>query len=327
MYITVKQAGSLTSIQDDGRYRHQGEGIPVCGALDPLAMKTANILVGNPEDHPVLECIGSGPVLELSDGVCFAVCGGSFDVYLNDEPAAMYQVHRARAGDRLRIGYSSVQRSCCIAFSADYALEPVAGSYSTDFKGKTGGYEGRKLKSGDLLELIHVRSQLPYMEKRRTAGEPVPEDVVTLRVIEGPNEDRFTAEGIRTFYSSIHTVSAKSDRMGYRLEGPVIETVSGNDILSGGIVTGAIQVTPQQAIMMMADHATTGGYAVIATVIGADLGKAAQCMPGVKVRFVRTTVEEAQEAWKAQMRELQDLKASLKARGLVRLIYKWRERL
>ena len=101
MYITVKQPGARTTIQDKGRYGHLGQGIPASGVMDPLAMRIANILVGNDEDHPVIECIGIGPVLEFSDAVYFAICGGTFNVTLNNEPIRINTLYRSQAGDIL----------------------------------------------------------------------------------------------------------------------------------------------------------------------------------------------------------------------------------
>ncbi len=315
MHIRVKQPGSMTTIQDRGRYGHQGQGIPVSGALDPLAMTRANLLVDNPETHPILECIGLGCVLEFDGAVCFAVCGGEFGVFLNERQIEVNRAYRAESGDVLKVTYAPASRCCCIAFSADFSLPGMYGSMSTDTRSRIGGVEGRKLKAGDVLELTGVRDRLSNMSSRRF--EPYThEDVTELRVVEGPDEEAFTAEGKNAFYSSIYTVSQKSDRMGYRLEGPSVESVKGNDILSAGIVCGAVQIAPEQVILMMQDHATTGGYAVLCALISADLPKAAQLMPGAQVRFRRVSTEEAAEALEAQREDTERQKAKFGRRGV-----------
>ena len=140
-----------------------------------------------------------------------------------------------------------------------------------------------------------------------------------LRLIEGPDAAAFTEDGRQTFFSSVYTVSLQSDRMGFRLEGPKAETMKGNDILSAGIVRGAVQITPQQPILMMADHATTGGYTVIGTVISADLSKASQLIPGDRIRFRSTTMEEAQEALRKETEQLERLKDRLQPKGILQL--------
>ena len=319
MFIELKQAGALTTVQDQGRYGFQGQGIPVSGVLDPLALKTVNILLGNEENHPVLECIGIGPVLEFSDSVYFAVSGGAFPAFLNEEEIHLNTVYQAKKGDRLKVTYSAVHRSCCIGFAADFDLIPVYGSFSTDVRSGIGGVEGRKLKSGDRIELKNVRTRMPGLKKRTCAPYPAKEEIIALRILEGADAGAFTDEGRNTFYSSTYTVSLQSDRMGFRLEGPSLETVDGNDILSAGTVRGAVQITPQQPILMMADHATTGGYTVIGTVITADLAKASQLIPGDRIRFCRATMEEAQQALREQTETLAELKKRLEPSGILKL--------
>ena len=318
MVIKVKQPGSLTTVQDPGRYGFQGQGIPVSGVMDPMAIRRANLLVGNPPDHPVFECIGLGPVLEFTDAVFFAVCGGRFNLFLNDIPIETDRLYRARKDDVLKITYSPSYRSCVVAFGADFTYLPVYGSYASDIKSSIGPVP-RKLKAMETIELVNVRTRLPNTARRFLDPYPEKQEITQLRVIGGPNEESFTEEGIAAFYSSVYRISAKSDRMGFRLDGQIPETVRGNDILSAGIVTGAVQVTPSQPILMMADHAATGGYAVIASVITADLPLASQLMPSDAVRFVRVSVEEAQKALSEQNAYLAEKKKEFAGNGFFRL--------
>ena len=314
MFVKVKQAGALTTIQDAGRYGYQGLGIPVSGAMDQMAMKTANILVGNEMNAPVLECIGFGPVLEFSGPVCFAVSGGEFRLLLNEVPVEMNRAYRADEGDILKVTNSIKHRSCCIAFSGRVIAEEKAGSYATDIKSGLGGFSGRKLRAGDMIGIADPAKKLPNMKNRTVSSYLKDEDIHVLRVTEGPNEESFTEKGRQTFYSSIYTVSPKSDRMGFRLEGAAIETVKGNDILSAGITDGAVQITPAQPVLMMKDHAATGGYAVIAVVISADLPQASQLLPGSRIRFEKVTVEEAEKLIRTQDAELRELRRKLDKR-------------
>jgi allophanate hydrolase subunit 2 len=115
----------------------------------------------------------------------------------------------------------------------------------------------------------------------------------------GPQDDHFTSDGIATFLASEYKVTQASDRMGYRLKGPVIAHRGETEIVSDGVVRGSVQVPGDgQPIVMMADHQTTGGYPKIATVIRADLALLAQCLPGDQVRFRAVSVAEAQAAWR-----------------------------
>lgn len=317
MFVKVKQSGALTTIQDAGRYGFQGQGIPVSGAMDPLAMKIANILVGNEENHPVIECIGIGPVLEFSDSVYFAVSGGNFKMQLNNEDIQINHLYMAKKNDVLKITYSASHRSCVIAFAADFDLTPVYGSYATDIKSHIGPYEGRKFKSGDVITLKNVKAKLPNEKKRITEGYPAKETITKIRVIPGPNEDLFTDDGIKTFYQSIYTISPKSDKMGFRLDGETVETTGSHDILSAGIADGSIQITSQQPILMMKDHAATGGYPVIATVIHADFPEASQLMPGDRIQFQMVSIEEATDALKKQNAYLEEKKKEFEKKGIL----------
>ena len=320
MHITVIQPGSRTTIQDTGRFGYEGSGIPVSGVLDPLAMMRANILVGNPIGHPVIECIGVGPVFSFSGDIVFAVTGGLFSLTLNGTPIETETAYQAHSGDELKVTYSRTHRSCCIALSGDFDIKPDLGSYSTDFKSSLGGLSGHALRKGDIIELKDVRSSVPRLAGRKL---PLPEqkgETTVLRVIGGPNEDRFTEQGISSFYSSVYTVSVQSDRMGFRLDGDKIETVSGNDAISFGIVKGAIQVTPSQPILMMSDHATTGGYTVIAAVISSDLSKASQLVPGDRIRFEKISPEAAYEASRKQKEEVDSMDKALNGTFLQRLL-------
>jgi biotin-dependent carboxylase-like uncharacterized protein len=130
-----------------------------------------------------------------------------------------------------------------------------------------------------------------------------------LRVILGPQDDRFTPKGVETFLSSEYKVSAQSDRMGYRLEGPKIEHVKGADIISEGIARGAIQVPGDGLpIILLWDAQVSGGYTKIANVIGADLDALAQVRPGEAVCFEKVSLEEAHRALRRQKERLEEIR-------------------
>ena len=326
MHITVRKPGALTTIQDQGRYGRQGQGIPSSGVLDPLAMRIANLIVGNDENHPVIECIGIGPELEFSGSVYFTVCGGSFRVFLNDEEITVNRLYRSRAGDVLKVTYAPHYNTCVIAFGADFDLAPVMGSLSTDVRSGIGPMQGKKLQAGDRLELINVRNRLKNENERSFPLYAEKEEITRLRVITGPNDDAFTGNGLGTFFGSLYTVSEKSDKMGLRLKGAHVETSEGNDILSAGIVTGAIQITPKQPILMLKDHATTGGYPIIGVVISADLSRAAQLKAFDKVQFVPVNMETAEKAMQ-EMNEYMDAKKTVFAgSALMKLLAQKRRR-
>ena len=174
-------------------------------------------------------------------------------------------------------------------------MPKVMGSYSTNLKCGIGGHEGRALQMGDELPIGEALHSWDEVKDRKVSVPDYPEEVL-VSVVPGPQEEYFTEAGIHHFYSESYEVTESCDRMGYRLEGPEVESKNGTDIVSDGIVFGSIQIPSNgKPIILMADHQTTGGYAKIGTVVQADLSKVAQCKPGDRIRFRKVSVEEAQE--------------------------------
>ena len=182
------------------------------------------------------------------------------------------------------------------------------GSRSTNLKSKIGGFEGRKIGAGDEIPFAAPKTFLLHMADRKLDAEDFSAREHTLRVVMGPQDDYFTEQGIETFLTGEYTISNEYDRMGCRMQGPVIEHKNGGDIITDGISFGSVQVPSHgNPIVMMADHQTTGGYTKIASVITADLPILAQSMPGHKIHFQKISIEEAQElfcAWKQELRML-----------------------
>lgn len=211
---------------------------------------------------------------------------------LDGVPLETYYSHPVRAGQTLTMGLAKTGCRSYLAVSGGVDVPVVMGSRSTNLKCQLGGVEGRALKRGDVLE---AAGGTPAARKK-TAEKPELSQSVTVRVIPGPQDDLFTKKGLETVWNSTYTVSTSSDRMGLRLEGPAVETVSGSDIVSDGIAFGAIQVTSAgQPIILMADRQTTGGYAKVGTVCSEDLPKLAQLKPGGTVQMKPISVQEAQK--------------------------------
>lgn len=310
--LTVLKAGMMTSVQDGGRMGWQRFGVPVCGAMDPEALAKANILCGNDEAEAALELTGAGCAVRFESPNIFALSGADFSPRLNGVPVETGRAVLAKKGDILETGFAKMGFRGILAVAGGFDLPPVMGSRSTDLKGRFGGFEGRLLRDGDVLPFRDAQLWLPNLPDRRadllrgSADAP-------LRVVLGPQDDSFSPHGIKTFLSGTYTVTSKSDRMGYRLEGPKIEYAKDKDgnIISDGIVMGAVQVPSGQPIVMMADRQTTGGYAKIAVVITPDLGRIAQMAAGHPLRFTAVTQEEAEELTRAWKKDLRRLRAAL----------------
>ena len=286
--IKIISPGLLTLVEDSGRYGYQQYGVPVSGVMDTFSHRVSNILVGNDELEAVLEVTMMGPHIEFSDQMVIAVTGGNLSPELNGAAIPMWESILVQKGDQLTFrGLKSGCRSY-IAFSGGISVPDIMGSKSTYTRGNIGGYEGRALKTGDVLEIGTPRENLNKLSGRKTPAEfiPVYPNTIELKVTIGPQDDCFTPEGMQTFLSSIYDVTNEFDRMGYRLSGEKIQHVEGGDIISDGIAMGAVQVPGHgQPIIMLADRQTTGGYTKIANVIWTDLPKIAQAKPGDKIRF------------------------------------------
>ena len=300
--IEVLEPGLLTTVQDVGRFGYLRHGVPVSGAMDTVALRLANLLVGNPEDEACLEVTLSGPRLRFRSSAVIAVTGADLSPSINGSSIPTWASVEVRQGDELSFGGQESGTRAYVAVAGGLDVPVVMGSKSTFMKAGIGGFEGRALKAGDML-MTRLPDSSGGMSERRIPRSLVPryDASLPIRVLLGPQDDRFTEAGLGVFLGEAFTVSAQSDRMGYRLQGPKVEHVSGPDIISDGIPFGGVQVSGNgQPIVLMADRGTSGGYTKPATVISADIGKVAQRMPGDEIRFQKVTLEEAHEALKEQ---------------------------
>ena len=310
MRITVETAGLLTTVQDGGRYGYQRFGVSPAGPVDDLSFRIANILVGNPRDESALEATLLGPALTFDGAGVVALAGADMGAALNGAPCPMYRAVAVRAGDRLVLGAAKTGCRTYLAFAGGLDVPLVMGSRSTCLQNRLGGLEGRKLRAGDVLATRPA--PLPEdLDPRRAAPRTVGGGG-TLRVVLGPQEEAFTREGLDAFLTGEYTVTGDSDRMGCRLEGPFIRHRTDGNILSDGMVAGAVQVPDSgRPIVMLAERQTVGGYTKIAAVISADLPLIGQCRPGDRVRFRAVSPAEAREALRLRERELAELEAAV----------------
>ncbi len=299
--LEVLDPGLLTTVQDAGRKGWARYGVPPSGPLDEVAFSAANALVGNPSDAAALEITLTGPTLRVERECLIAVCGATFDVWAGMLPVPLWHAVYVRAGRIITFGTRLSGARAYLAISGGIALPSFLGSQATYLPGGFGGLDGRALRAGDRLPLGAAPTPNPV----QSAGRIWPVDrrppymlQPTLRVVLGPQDDYFTAEGVATFLDSAYQLTSEADRMGARLQGLPIAHRGPTGIVSDGVVAGSVQVPPDgQPIVMLADHQTTGGYPKIATVIRADLPLLAQCLPSDGVRFAAVTLAEAQRAF------------------------------
>lgn len=279
--FAVVRAGALTTVQDQGRIGHAHLGVPRSGALDPGAAALVNRLVGNPVDAAVLETTLTGCGVRPRCAVTVAVGGAPCRVTVDGRPAAWGAAVRVPAGAVLEVGAAVRGLRSYVAFAGGVAAESVLGSRSTDL---LSGLGPAPLTDGAVLPLGRARTAVPRCDVVPWPG--VPEELV-LRVRLGPRDGWFTERALHALTTRAYRVSAASNRIGLRTEGPALERAVTGELPSEGVVLGAVQVPPDgRPVVFLADHPTTGGYPVVAVVRQADVAAAAQAAPGVGVRFV-----------------------------------------
>ena len=305
--LKILRAGLFTTVQDCGRWGYQAEGVPVSGAMDGYSHRLANRVIGNPLDAATLEVTLMGPHVEFSDAAVFAVAGAHFQLTLNDSPVPMNHKVEAGPGSCLRFGERMRGARAYLAVAGGVDVARVLGSRSTHAVSRMGGHEGRALRAGDVLPVADLaeKGAVPLLPVKgvRPLFSALPEGGARVRVIAGGFSDRIAG---RRFL-----ISTQSDRMGYRLEVPNgrvrlqpdhdLSGIAPAELISSPVPTGAIQLPPGgQPILLMADHATAGGYAIAATVISADLPVAGQLAPGDWIEFHACSLEDADEALDAR---------------------------
>jgi biotin-dependent carboxylase-like uncharacterized protein len=288
--LVISNIGPASSVQDGGRPGSQRYGLTPSGAMDRLALAAANTLVGN---EPLAAGIEIGPF-----GAAFTARGGTVRIGLSGASRNGDIAGRSVAfdtsvtlsdGETLTLGFARGGSFSYLAIEGGILGEPMFGSLAVNARAGLGSPYPRPLQSGDELQTAPASGAA----ERRIELPGIPD--IPIRVIFGPQDDEFDDNTKKLFLDSDWKISATSDRMGYRLEGPVLKHLHGHNIVSDGTVNGSIQVPGNgQPIVLMPDRGTSGGYPKIATVISADLGRFAQMPAGRAFRFEAVSMAEAQ---------------------------------
>ena len=311
--ITVLKPGVLTSVQDAGRPGYRAFGMPLAGAVDAHAYAIANLLARNIPGAAALEMTLLGATLRFERPAHVGIAGAEMGATLDGQPVAGWASLRVEAGAELAFGSARDGCRTYLAVHGGIDVPPVLGSRSTYTRAQVGGLQGRPLRRDDVLPLAAAAAR-DELAPVRLGADLVPRygRTVRLRVVPGPQDDRFEPAGLATFLGEPYTVSNRNDRMAYQLDGPAIRHLRGPDIVSDAVIPGSIQVPGSgRPIVMMADCATVGGYAKIATALSADLPRLAQARTGDEVRFERCGVEEGIEALRAERERLAAVAAAI----------------
>lgn len=293
--LEVVSAGIASSVQDAGRFGLQRYGLVPSGAMDRLSLATANSLAGNALFDAAIEIGPFGAAFTAREGpVRIALTGALRTAEIDGRIAPLYRTLLLPENATLLLGAVREGVFSYLAVEGGIGGEPSFGSRSVNARAGLGSPLPRSLQNGDRLP---VATAMPAAVERMIA--PPSPSGAAIRVVMGPQHEEFGA-ACELFLESEWRVSASSDRMGYRLEGPKLAHRGGYNIVSDGTVDGSIQVSGNgQPIVLMKDRGTTGGYPKIATIITADLGRFAQTRFGRSVRFDAISIENAQSAARA----------------------------
>ncbi|WP_207434755.1 biotin-dependent carboxyltransferase family protein [Sabulibacter ruber] len=327
MSLKVEKAGLLTTVQDLGRVGYQKVGVVVSGAMDTVAHRVANLLVGNEEGAATLEFTLLGPTLRFEADHLICMTGASFSSRINGKPAASWRPVWVKEGAVLEIGRAKNGARGYLALAGGIQVPESMNSASTYLRAGIGGLNGKALQEGALIPCGNAAfTGSSYLLKDRSDQEgfaqvnwyPAPEllpayqENPTIRVVKGPEYDWFTSESQKAFWEQPFNLTSQSDRMGYRVEGPEIVLKEKRELLSTAVTFGTIQVPAQgNPIVLMADHQTTGGYPRIAQVISADLPILAQTLPGKQIKFQEVSLEEAYQLYFRQEQNIEQIKRAI----------------
>ena len=307
----VLKPGLLTTVQDRGRWGLQAYGVSVAGPMDPWSHRVANAIVGNDPDASTLEVTLVGPELEFDDDRVVAVAGAEFELTVSGTAVSCERSFIVPRAATLRFGKRIKGTRAYLSLAGGIHVPQTLGSRSTHVVTGIGGLNGRALRAGDCLPLGIARNAVRAGRVvSRLAEMPSPETII--RILPGPQADRFEPDALEILQSAPYTVAVDSDRMAFRLEGPTLKHSRGADVISDATPLGALQVPASgKPILLMADRQTTGGYPKLATVISADICRAGQLAPGDRLSFVLCSQKEAIAALIAQERALMALEAPL----------------
>jgi len=305
--LRVIQPGLLTTVQDLGRPGSQGYGVPPGGAMDAMALRVANLLVGNPENAAAIEFAFTGPELEFGSDTLIALGGARSDELPSWQPIFV------RAGERVKVGACVDGVYGCIAVAGGIDVPEILHSRSTYLRGGFGGCDGRVLRDGDKLRARDPSGS--FVEAHGIAHWRIDPRLLpaysrspAVRVLSGARASEFT----QAIFDREFIVSPQSDRMGVRLSGGKLVRENARDLLSMAVAPGTVQVPPDgDPLVLMADAQTIGGYPQIAHVIAVDLPLVAQLRPGDSVRFVESSLDEAHRLFRTREHALALLRQGL----------------
>jgi biotin-dependent carboxylase-like uncharacterized protein len=316
MALRIDDPGLLTTVQDQGRTGYYNVGIPQGGAMDQESAQAANKLVGNTRAEAVLECTYMGPSFTVDAPTTLAVTGANVAVVVNGTEHSAWSRLELAEGDAVKFGVLRGGARFYLAVRGGMDVPAVLGSRSTYAIGRLGGVQGRKLEPGDVVPTGEPLAPAPAVSELPEHLRPSLGGSQELRIVWGLYDHLLTEEGRRRLVEEEWKLTPVADRMGLRYEGPGVEWIereqpfgAGSDpsnIVDAGYAVGSIQIPGgTQPIVLHRDAVSGGGYAMVATVISADMDVMARATPGTATRFRAVTLDEAHQARQDRSRRLQ----------------------
>ncbi|WP_019412441.1 biotin-dependent carboxyltransferase family protein [Paenisporosarcina sp. TG20] len=335
--LQINKDGLQTTMQDLGRTGFQKYGVIASGVMDPYAHRLANILVDNEETEPTIEITLMGPHITFHSNCVFALTGGNLSPAIDGIPIKMWRPIVVKKGCKLTFGKPISGCRAYLAVAGGFDVPEVMGSRSTYLRAGIGGFEGRALQKGDILQLGEcstlVKNCLMSISKEENKltfiqmdwtlmAEAIPtyKKEAIVRIIDGRQAHLFDEKSKDAFFNQAFQISSDSDRMGYRLNGQKLALKEPKELISEAVSFGSIQVPSDgQPIVLMADRQTTGGYPKIGQVTTVDLPKVSQLKPGEYLRFERISLEEAQHDLINERGLIKELKQSISLKFKARI--------
>ncbi|MBX2960902.1 MAG: biotin-dependent carboxyltransferase family protein [Cyclobacteriaceae bacterium] len=308
--IEVVRKGISDTIQDAGRFGYQHQGINPNGAMDLVAMRVANALVGNNLEEAVIELCHPASTFKFETASLIAISGADFSPRLNGKKISINQPVCIPVGSELKFSKPLWGTFAYLAIHKGFELNTWLGSKSTNVKAGVGGLDGRTLKKSDVLPLrfsMADAQEVTVFPWRANVSEFYP-SLEYIRCIKGNEFDWMNRRSQIDFQKKSFTISPQSDRMGYRLHGPSMKRSHKEELLSTAVTFGTIQLLPNgELIVLMADHQTTGGYPRVAHVISDDRSRLVQHKPNDKINFKFISLAEAEELFCSQQQRIHQL--------------------
>ena len=303
----VIRKGLETSVQDyPGRIGSLNQGFPASGPMDSWSFRLANLLVGNKSDAAALECQFMGPTLKFKSDRIIAITGANMSPKLDGKTIPLWESVEVKANQTLEMQFATIGARSYIAFSGGIDSKPWLGSRSTFHKAGVGGIDGKAIQDGQVLPLKKNNIISPRKIKKSSIPIMSTDKNWSIEVVRGPNDDWVDEKGHQIFLNSKWKLQAKSDRTGYRLDGPKLSFAEKatnkslehgsepSNIIDQGYPAGAVNLAGQTPIILVNDGPSMGGFINPYTVPSAAFWKLGQAKPGDTFNFIEVSVEKAQ---------------------------------